>query len=710
MLNSCQRSGQWGFRLLVMMVLLAGVRSVRAAETPAAEPAQIKVSGLGWWDDRQMRLLLERLLGESRGAELRANAVEDAVFLLMAALTEDGYLRPSIKTRILLKDGSQLDFTFDHELTTLLPRPMAATELDLMVTEGVRYTLSEINVEGGGEAIRPEKARLFFGFGSGLLFDAADQIYTPAKLKSARGRLEDELRRRGYAEAMVSTEISSVNHETGKVTVNVGIDVGDRWIIRSIVPPTEVPAGVVLPEMTVGSDQPWQAGWQQDIAQDIRQAYFQAGFPDVRISVLASPGEARGGIRAVQVILNVDSGEQVQVGEVRFEGATRTKPSVLRRRVDASGGDLLNPVKIEESRYRLARLGSFRRVEAEYDPHVGGVRDVVFKVQELPPWEASLLMGYGSYEQLRAGIELSQSNLWGTAHRSRLQLIHSFKGTRGDYTYTVPELFGQQLDGSVRLFGLQREEVAFERQEYGGTATLRRKLPWFGADGRLGYTFQSLQNTDNSLSTNAVDEDRTKVASIDVGLNRDRRDNPLRPRRGYRWFGQAELAASTLGGEVDYQRIEVGGSYHSAWGAGRWMHAGLTHGFVLTMGAPDDTSLPINKRFYPGGENDLRGFQDGEAAPRGADGSFIGAKTFLLLNLEVEQALTQSWSAIIFFDALGEAARLADYPFREKLYSAGLGLRYQTLIGPVRLEYGRNLNPRVDDPAGTLHFSVGFPF
>jgi outer membrane protein insertion porin family len=430
----------------------------------------------------------------------------------------------------------------------------------------------------------------------------------------------------------------------------------------------------------------------------------------VRVSVLASPGETRGGIRPVQVILQVDPVEQVQVGEVRFEGAKRTKLAVLRRRVDASSGDLLNPVKIEESRYRLARPGSFRRVEAEYDPSNGGVRDVVFQVQELPPWEASLLMGYGSYEQLRGGIELSQSNLWGRAHRSRMQVIQSFKGSRGDYTYTVPELLGEQLDGSVRLFGLQREEVAFERQEYGGTVTLRRKLPWFGADGRLGYTYQSLQNTDNILSTQAVDEDRTKVASIDIGLNRDRRDNPLRPRRGYRWFGQAELAATTLGGEVDYQRIEIGGSYHSSWGAGRWIHAGLTHGLVLTMGAPDDTSLPINKRFYPGGENDLRGFQDGEAAPRAADGSFIGAKTFLLLNLEVEQALTKSWSAIIFFDALGEAARLADYPFHEKLYSAGLGLRYQTLIGPVRLEYGRNLNPRIDDPAGTLHFSVGFPF
>ena len=85
-------------------------------------------------------------------------------------------------------------------------------------------------------------------------------------------------------------------------------------------------------------------------------------------------------------------------------------------------------------------------------------------------------------------------------------------------------------------------------------------------------------------------------------------------------------------------------------------------------------------------------------------------KSYLLLNLELEQALTKTWSAILFFDALGETASLADYPFAERLFSAGVGLRYQTLIGPVRLEYGHNLNPRQADPAGTLHFSVGFPF
>ena len=65
---------------------------------------------------------------------------------------------------------------------------------------------------------------------------------------------------------------------------------------------------------------------------------------------------------------------------------------------------------------------------------------------------------------------------------------------------------------------------------------------------------------------------------------------------------------------------------------------------------------------------------------------------------------------VVFGDALGTAVSLKDYPYSEKLYSVGLGFRYQTIIGPVRVEYGRNLNPRPLDPAGTLLFSIGFPF
>ena len=128
------------------------------------------------------------------------------------------------------------------------------------------------------------------------------------------------------------------------------------------------------------------------------------------------------------------------------------------------------------------------------------------------------------------------------------------------------------------------------------------------------------------------------------------------------------------------------------------------------MGSDTDRTLPVNKRFFPGGDNSIRGYQRGEAAPRAADGSFIGAKAFALLNFELERAVTPSWSVVAFVDILGTAVALRDLPFEERLYSAGLGVRYNTLIGPVRLEYGRNINRRANDPSGTWHLSIGYPF
>jgi outer membrane translocation and assembly module TamA len=81
-----------------------------------------------------------------------------------------------------------------------------------------------------------------------------------------------------------------------------------------------------------------------------------------------------------------------------------------------------------------------------------------------------------------------------------------------------------------------------------------------------------------------------------------------------------------------------------------------------------------------------------------------------VLNLETEFALAKNWSFVLFSDSLGETVAMTDYPFDIFLFSVGAGLRYQSIIGPVRVEYGHNLNPRPHDPSGTLLFSLGFPF
>lgn len=671
------------------------------------EPAELSVRGLGWWDNREQRIALERVLGEERGPVMGASTVEDAVFIIVSALTREGFLEPAVKARLTLVDGRTDTFTFDSSLETLLPRSLKIKAVRFEVETGVRSVIDAVTFTGLA-AIKENAARGYFRPSDVPLVGAEARAYSPGRLRRSEDDLQDALRQKGYAEVVVKASVVTENRRTGRVDVAVDVREGPRWIVKAV--QVEGAGDVDVNPGKFRLKKPWSYHWQQDAAEQVRRAFYKRGYADVTIHVEPKAARPIDGVRDVAVTIQVTPGPAVQVGEVRFEGNTNTRESILLRRVRAKEGDPLNPLVMEHSRYRLARLGVFERVDVRYEPEMGGVRDPVFTVRELPRWDASLLLGYGSYEQLRGGVELQQTNLFGRAHQSRLLLVQSIKSTRGEYNYSVPELFGESVDGTARLFGLRREEEAFEREEYGGTVGLRRRISWIKADGRIGYTYQSLSNQNNALTTSEVDEENVRVASIDLGLTQERRDNPLRPRRGYRWFAQAELASESLGGEVDYQAFEAGVSYHTSWGRSRWIHVGFTHGAITTLGAPAGQLIPVNRRFYPGGDTSIRGYQKDEAAPRGPDGRFIGAETYMLLNVEIEQALTNTWSLVLFGDALGQAAELEDYPFDERLYSVGLGIRYQTIVGPVRLEYGRNLNPREGDPSGTLHFSVGFPF
>ena len=694
-------------------MLLRGALCVLAMMPAVAwageKPAKLTVSGLGWWDNREQRVTLERILGEERGPAVDANTVEDAVLLIVSSLAGEGFLRPSIRARLTLTDGRREEFVFDATLSTLLPRDLKAVAVRLEVTEGVRSVVEVVEITGL-TAIKQEEALGYFRPNQVPLVGTEARAYSPAKLRRAQASLEEALRQDGYADATVKATVARDDARTGEVDVRVEVNEGPRWMVTDVkIEGAETTPVIILPE-DLPLQEPWSRLWQQDATERVRREFYKAGYADAVVAVDAVASDAMDGRRSVAVTVRVTPGQAVTLGGVRFEGNEHTREQVMRRRVRADEGDPLNPLALERARYRISRLGVFRSVEVEYEPPAGEVRDAVFTVEELPRWDASLLAGYGSYEQVRGGVEWQQVNLFGRAHTSRFQLVQSLKSTRGEYSYTVPELFGESVDGTARLFGLRREEQAFDREEYGGTAGVRRRIPWIRAEGSLAYTYQSLSNQDNRLTTRALDEDNVKVASIDLGLTKDRRDNPLRPRRGYRLFAQAELASESLGGEVDYQSFDLGATYHTRWGRSRWFHFGLTHGAITQLGAADGQLIPVNKRFYPGGDSSIRGYQKDEAAPRGPDGRFVGAETYTLLNVELEQAITNTWSVVVFFDALGEAAELAAYPWDERLYSVGLGVRYQTIVGPVRLEYGRNVNPRADDPSGTLHFSVGFPF
>ncbi len=694
-----------------MPALLAGALAlplpVLSGAEAKAEPPSVAVDGAGFLRDLELRLALKRLLDVDRVEALDANAIEDAAVILVSSLGDEGFQNPVVEIEATLVDGTEKRFTFDPTFARPLPRPLSAREVKFKLQRGVRSHVETVEIVGL-EAVSAKRARAFFRSDATLLATAKANAFSPARLNRGADSLLGELRQKGYAESDVQAK-KMAESPAGEVAVRVEVREGPQWRVETFRYQREQDDLVALPPVDGWAEKPWSPTLQEDIREAIRQAYYREGFPDVGVHVEIEATRLAEGTKHIDVVATIVPGEHVTVGEVKFEGNVTTRERVLRRRVQLAAGEPLNPIALERARYRIARLGVFESVDLNYAPADGEVRDAIFTVREGPRYETHLLMGYGSYEQLRAGVEHRQMNIFGLAHQSRLELVQSMKSTSGDYRYTVPELFGESLDGTARLFGLQREEIAFLRQEFGAEVSMRRRMPQIDGEAMAGYTFKALRNRDNSLATQATDERQINVASMTFALTGDRRDNPLRPRRGFHWSTQVEAAAPVLGSEATYQRYEVAGAYHTSWGEGRWVHFGMSQGLITTFGSTDST-LPVNTRFYPGGDNSIRGYQRGEAAPRGADGLFIGAKSFMLLNLELEQAVTTTWSVVAFVDALGTAVALRDLPFDERLYSAGLGLRYQTIIGPLRLEYGRNINPRPSDPSGTWHFSIGFPF
>ncbi len=691
--------------VLALMILLPA--PVAVAEEEGDSP-KLKVRGFGFWGNRELRRTIELLDTEEERRFFDANFIEDAVFILISRVQQDGYLRPTISARVTLEDGTVEHFTWTDRLDTLLPRPLMARAVRFHIDEGVLFYYDRIEFEGLTVLDRSE-AETYFVPSDFLFRLRGTRAFTPRRLDGSIGNLRELLVGRGYERARVTLLSMERDEDSGAVSVRIGVEEGKQTIVRTsreevFVEGEDEPSQVVDRE----PGRPFSRMWVQDRSLDLRNSFYRQGYPDARVEVTTLAREELDDRVEVDLLFQVRTGNKIYVADVLFEGAEKTRESVLRRRVRARSGDQLDRLEMDQARFRLARLGVFDRVEVSYEEVDEETRNVVFRLREGKEVDISLLFGYGSYELLRGGLEIEQYNIFGRAHRSRLMAIQSFKSSSADYLYTMPEVFGEDINAFGRASALRREEIDFIRTEYGGTVGLQKYAPRIDSDLTLRYSYQLLQSGRFDL----VEEDgigRAQVGSIGFDVRHDRRDNPIYPRSGHSLFAITEGASEYFLGEANYQRLELGTSWHKGIGRGAYINAGLTHGLVHTEGSVSD-NLPFNKRFFPGGDSSIRGYQFGQAASRNEAGRLAGSEIYTLLNLEFEQVLTPNWSVVLFSDSLAIARRFSGYPWDEELYSIGAGIRYKTFIGPIRLEYGHNLNPRERDPSGTLHLSIGFPF
>jgi outer membrane protein assembly factor BamA len=193
----------------------------------------------------------------------------------------------------------------------------------------------------------------------------------------------------------------------------------------------------------------------------------------------------------------------------------------------------------------------------------------------------------------------------------------------------------------------------------------------------------------------------------------DQRDDALDPRRGL--FVGADLQSSFrfLGGARFVKGFLQAARYQR-------LRAGLTLAFsgrlglARAFGDGEPTLLPLPERFFAGGDYGPRGFRTDFAGPleQGSDGDLVptGGNALVFGGVELRYDLRRALSLAAFTDAGSVYPRVSDLDLSEVLYTAGLGLRYRTPVGPLRVDLGLKLNRRPGEPSYRVHVTIGNAF
>jgi outer membrane protein insertion porin family len=200
------------------------------------------------------------------------------------------------------------------------------------------------------------------------------------------------------------------------------------------------------------------------------------------------------------------------------------------------------------------------------------------------------------------------------------------------------------------------------------------------------------------------------TSSLTLGLSRDTRNSPLDPTRGYRVLATAEGAGGPLNFDNNFYKLELDGTIYRPL-VEEWKVVGLLRGAIGYVESFGDTlSVPIQERYFLGGPFSLRGFGFRDVSPKDpATGDRIGGNKFLLGTAEIQFPILEeavSLKGAVFFDAGNVFAEGEPYELSFRT-DAGVGIRMITPIGPMRLDWGYNLQPRDGEARSKVQFTVG---
>jgi len=521
-------------------------------------------------------------------------------------------------------------------------------------------------------------------------------------------RLADAAHSLGYWDADFSYDVDT-SAETAKVTVTV--KQGPLYHVASVkvLGPDRQPLSIPQD----GEKLPLKPGDPAHTAPVIATetalvaAFGDSGHPFAKVD--NRKVEIDRGTQTMDVTYTVDPGPVMRFGPVTISGLERLNPAYVEGRVRWQGGEIYDASKVEETRRALIETGLFStmQITPAADPEHPGEARMTIEATERLHRSIGAGIAYNTSQGIGARAFWENRNLFGNAESLRLsadvgQQLDAFRAN-----FRRPDFLAVDQDFLATAEAVNDTPVAYRSRRVTATAGIERRVDrWL--TGGLSLLVQKA-NVTQLANVAGLGTQRYELAGLPAYLKLDQTDNLLNPTTGYRAQLGVTPAHTFSGSQLTFVTNLVSGSTY--WPLGPEQRAIIAG--KLALGSLDGAplfQLPADQRIYAGGGGSIRPYGWQLAGPLASNNDPIGGRSSLVLNLEARIKITETIGIVPFFDAGSYYESPVPQLGRTLLYGVGLGARYYTAFGPLRLDLATPLHKRSADSPIQVYISLGQAF
>lgn len=427
--------------------------------------------------------------------------------------------------------------------------------------------------------------------------------------------------------------------------------------------------------------------------------YSERGYIDADLQVSLSTesepdlGDGDGTDEYRTLECTVREGLQYTLGDVTVQGLRTVRSVVVTRELMISPGDSLNMELLRRSISSIYQLGLFQDVRFTYAPESGDSLQMDLKIMltESRYRRIDLGCGYTSPHAVFGSVRWMHPNIMGNNQRLTIGMYYmtyvgSEHGMRAEpeITYEEPWFLSTRWWWQQKLAYLALDIPGLEQKSWSTTSSFARSLT-SNLSLTTAYSLEYERYAETGDDGPGVVSDWVTTSSITASLVHDTRSPVLNPRRGHWLMAGGKLSGGFLGGR-DFYRTVGDARFYMPVGSKLTLAGRIRAGAAFPYG--NATSLPPDDRFFLGGGTTVRGYALNSIGPKDDQGNPIGGRMELLGNFEVRMNIAGEFGVVLFTDGGGLWNTLADINLDTSGFGTGFGLRYNTVFGPLRLDYG----------------------